>query len=643
MTQRALIARLTAGMHAYRQLGPARGTATAARRVAATGRGRIRAYKLERNPIRISTADVRAALGGRSVTEALHAAREALPTVRRWVEALPALDPPARSDLLRRANDVAAHRLDLLGSGLTELGPDIDWHVDFKSGRRWPLVHISRVPVSYPDNSDIKVPWELSRFQHLPLLAAAHLLTEEVGYLDEIDAQLDSWIAANPVEFGVNWACTMDVAIRGVNWVAALALCADRIENLPHAESVVASLLLHARFIRSHLEYESARGNHYLSDVVGLLVIASLFEGSPEGRDWAHWATRQLGSELAHQVRADGCVHEASTSYHRLVTELFIVGRDAAQSLAPDVLDPAVPAGIDRMLAFATDYTRPDGLAPQIGDADNGRLLPLGDYASGDQRSHVHLFAQAGVSFRPATRSAAYRDGGFYILRAGDLYVAVRCGDVGIHGRGCHAHNDLTGFELSWGDRPLVVDPGSYLYTADPVERNRFRSTAVHSVLQVDEAEQNEIRADRLFAMVDRARGSVLDWEVGETATALRCRHHGYEALSPPVAHVRTLRLDGARDTLEITDEVDSKSAHDLSWSLPLTECEVEVTEGGAVARWSDVTLYVDCGSLDATVESGWLSPGYGERVPTPVIRLRGRSQPGRHSVMIVLRVEPSR
>ena len=50
---------------------------------------------------------------------------------------------------------------------------EIDWHADFKTGRRWPLRHASLLPVAYGDGSDIKVPWELSRFQHLPLLAAA--------------------------------------------------------------------------------------------------------------------------------------------------------------------------------------------------------------------------------------------------------------------------------------------------------------------------------------------------------------------------------------------------------------------------------------------------------------------------------------
>jgi Heparinase II/III-like protein/Heparinase II/III N-terminus len=547
------------------------------------------------------------------------------------------LSASEREHLLRRADDLLAHRFDLLGSEPTELGPVIDWQQDFKAGRSWPLEHISRIRTSYPDHSDIKVPWELSRCQHLPVLAAAYRISGQRRYLGEIGAQLISWIDANPVEFGVNWACTMDVAIRAVNWVAALALCSEDAVALDWFDPVLASLLLHGRFIRGHLEYGDARGNHYLSNVVGLLIIASIFIGSQEGRDWATWATRELSAEMAHEVRADGCCHEASTSYHRLVTELFVVGADAADVLAAGRLDPAVRSGIARMLRFVADYTRPDGLAPQIGDADNGRLLPLADYGAADQRSHLHLFDQAAKPYRRTTRSAAYPRGGFFIMRAGELYAAIRCGDVGIYGRGCHAHNDLLGFELCFGATPVVLDPGAYLYTADPAARNRFRSTAVHSTLQIDHGEQNELREDRLFAMTDRARAELLSWEAGDASVTLIGRHHGFEALPAPATHTRRLRLDGDGARLEIVDRVVSEAAHDLTWAFPLAASEVELLPGGAAAYFAGLTLRIATEGLRAEVLPGWISAGYGERHRAPLLRLRGRSEIGHHETRLVL------
>jgi hypothetical protein len=650
--------RLGAGVQAYRRLGPVRGTAEVVRRGVEAGRGAARAVIVPRRPIAVSPADVAAALGGLAASAALARAGAALPTVERWARTLDSLEAAERESLLDRADRALAHEFDLLGSGPLHLGPVIDWHRDFKSGRRWPLRHISRIVVSYPDASDIKVPWELSRAQHLPVLAAAWRVTGDRRYLDELGDQLVAWIEANPVEMGVNWQCAMDVAIRAANWVAALVLAA----GAPPAgtawlPAVTASLLLHARFIRGHLEDGPARGNHYLADVVGLLVVAAVFQDSAEGRDWIDWSVGQLARELAHQVRPDGCDHESSTSYHRLVTEMFIVGADAADALAPGRLDPAVRPAVGRMLAFVADYTRPDGLAPQIGDADDGRFLPLGGYRAADQRSHLHLFAQAGAAGpapsagpappaasppAPSRRSAAYPAGGWYVMRGGDLYAAVRCGDVGIHGRGCHAHNDLLAFELSWRDVPLVVDPGSYLYTADPTARDAFRSVTAHSALQVDDLEQNAIRPDRLFAMADRAQPEVVAWEPGESVTTLTGRHHGFTTPAERCVHTRTLRLDGGAGVLEVLDAVTAERAHRLTWRFPLAPCQVTVADGVARARFGGgVTLEIAGDGLSAEVQDGWLSPSYGVRCPAPVAVLRGASEPGEHRARVVLRVLP--
>ena len=109
-----------------------------------------------------------------------------------------------------------------------------------------------------------------------------------------------------------------------------------------------------------------------------------------------------------------------------------------------------------------------------------------------------------------ARGSAAYPDGGFFVLRAGGTHAVVRCGDTGRYGRGGHSHNDQLSFELFAGGRPLVADPGTYLYTADPAARNLFRSTAYHATLRIARTEQNELRTDDLFVMEDQAQARAL-------------------------------------------------------------------------------------------------------------------------------------
>ena len=581
------------------------GTKAALRGAAGLASGVAREARLRLRPLRVGPGELQAALGGVNPVRALRGpVLDAMPTVARF-EA----EAQVTQCYKEVVEEILAHRFDLLGSGPTELGDEIDWHADFKTGRRWPLRHPSLLRLSYDDGSDVKVPWELSRFQHLPLLAAT-------GNVDEIGAQLESWLDANPVGLGVNWATTMDVAIRAANWVAALALAAERAAHEPWFERALGSLLQHGRFIRSHLEWSEARGNHYLSDIVGLLPVAALFSGGWEGRAWAQWAARELVAEMEHQVRPDGCAHEASTAYHRLVTELFLCGTQAADSLSSEDWAPDwYRERLDLMLGFVRDYTRPDGLAPQIGDSDDGRFLPLGDYGA-DPRDHRHLFAQAGRAVEQARESAAYPDGGYYILRQGDLYAIVRCGDVGRHGRGGHGHNDQLSFELSFGPRAIVVDPGTYVYTADPVKRNSFRSTRSHATLQVDGGEQNELRTDDLFAMADRARAEELFWD----GTAFEGRQHGF----PGVTHTRRLELQPKG--LRIVDTVSSAGEHDLEWSFPI---------GPGAEKLFDLRAE----GLSFRAEPRWYSPRYGVHEPMAVLRARRRSRPGDDVTEIRLRV----
>ncbi len=624
-----------------REVGPGAAVRAASRRAAKRVKGSWLNWRRRRSPLRANAAEVRSALGGLSFEEALRGpALAALPSVADFERSLPGLDEAQRRDLLERADAVAAHRFDLLGSGPVELGPVIDWSRDFKTGRRWPLLHRLLLRTFHRDRSDVKVPWELSRFQHLPLLAAAFVLTGELRYVDEIGEQLDSWIASNPVEMGVNWLCTMDVAIRATNWIAALAICAHEAARLPWAPRVAESLLLHGRFIRTHLETDGPRTNHYLSDVAGLIVIAGLFARGKEGEDWGRWATDELIAEMETQVRSDGCDHEASIPYHRLVSELFICGTQAGDSLRPGTFPDGYRERLDRMLEFTAAYTRPDGLAPQVGDNDDGRFLPLGDYGA-DFRSHTHLFRQALRPYRPATDSAAFAAGGYYVMRHGDLYVLARCGDTGIFGLGGHAHNDQLSFELCCGDVPLIEDPGVGTYYEDEEERMRFRSTGYHATLRVDGGEQNELPPWPRFPIGNRSRAEAIEWEAGPGRTVFAGRHNGFEHLPDPAIHQRRLELDGGERRLTVVDTVIANAEHQLDWAFPLGPCDSASASGGeARVEFGSLRLSIESEGAELRVEEGGYSPGYGRSEPRPFISAHARSKPGEQATTFHLRVE---
>ena len=89
-------------------------------------------------------------------------------------------------DKIAQADLICEHIFDLLGSGLKKLSPQgegyqpIDWHSDFKSGYKWnPGTFYRDIRYGNVEGVDVKMPWELSRFQHLNTLGQAYLLTAE--------------------------------------------------------------------------------------------------------------------------------------------------------------------------------------------------------------------------------------------------------------------------------------------------------------------------------------------------------------------------------------------------------------------------------------------------------------------------------
>ena len=139
--------------------------------------------------------------------------------------------PQLKDQIIAEADKVCSHIFDLLGSGDANLdqfvkehggrerGGYLPWHFDFKTGYRWNPKRFYKERLIPYGKADIKVPWELSRFQHVTALGQAYWLTGDEKYAKEFVNQVDDWIDCNPPKFGVNWTRTMDVAIRVANWI----------------------------------------------------------------------------------------------------------------------------------------------------------------------------------------------------------------------------------------------------------------------------------------------------------------------------------------------------------------------------------------------------------------------------------------
>ena len=306
----------------------------------------------------------------------------------------------------------------------------INWSVDIVSGYSWspfvPSVNISWIISN--KSIDIKYPWELSRLHHLPQIAVS--LTSQQLWLNRdifhplftvIRNQLLDFIVSNPKDFGVNWSCPMDVAIRSSNICLTLAILPKSFFDNDHLffNVVLSSLNDHFLFLCRNLEFSPSSNNHYLSNLCGLLFTSIHLPESVKTNNAILFATLELHFEFDRQFLDDGGNFEGSSGYHRLSLDMVLyssaalIGLDKDRlmrifSVSPDLsqfssvyyfaikydiqillnlrdrLSNAFPPlsnsfiqKLHNATAFLQSISLPNGLFPLIGDFDSGRFFKL--------------------------------------------------------------------------------------------------------------------------------------------------------------------------------------------------------------------------------------------------------------------------
>lgn len=563
--------------------------------------------------------------------------------------------------ILSEAQDVLENRFETLGSGKVHLGEKINWHRDFKSGKVWPLQKLSTDEILDRDHaSEIKVPWELSRFHQVWWLGKGYWATRNEQYAKKFGELVDDWIKQNPLGKGPNWTTAMEVAIRACNWIAGYYFFSESPSLSPEFwVKFQKSLYAHGRFIESNLEYSWRNSNHLLSDVVGLIFLGNFFHQTSFGRRWLAWGVPQLEKEMEEQVYQDGVDYEKSTSYHRLVLELFYSATILSQR-NNFRFPQSYLKRLERMFEFVQHYTRPDGSIPLIGDADDGRLFRLS--MNEDMNDHRHALSVGAVLFErsdfmvtgdgflqsvlwlfggkgvenyrrlretPAHLSSrAFSDGGFYILRSNEAHVFIDAGDLGMRGRGGHGHNDTLSFECWIDGGPLIVDSGTYTYTSDEKARNEFRSTRAHNSVMIDGAEIAEFSG--LWGVkADRTDPRVLEWNTSEQRDILAAEHRAYQSLSSPVTVHRRFELDKKRFELLILDNLKGTGTHRIESFLHFApHVTVELSSPRkAIARHRNRSYVITATVGEFTVEQTWFSHSYGVRERNQSLQLLWHGQ----------------
>jgi len=407
----------------------------------------------------------------------------------------------------------------------------INWQKDYVYGFEYPIKRFDKIKISkwFDKGIDVKFPWEVSRFYFVIKLAQNYVITKDEKYYGKFKELVFNWIDKNPFCYGVNWGCTMEAAIRAINWIVAVNIFDNIFHNdAEFKNTLLKSLVQHAEYISTFPEiynfnHKKHISNHTTADYTGLLFLVLTLKEHPNSEKWLEQALEGLEECIRYQTYEDGVNFEASIPYHRLVLEMFAYSAIVAKANDIEFSNKYYEL-LFKMFEYSAAYMDHIGNAPQVGDNDSGRILI---FHKSDEHDHSYLLDlgehifdykfksqckkrnpefrqwlpeiekinvdELSVKPRETYKSIAFEKGGAYFVKNDNFSLMVACLPIGQNGRGGHNHYDMGSFTLSYKGQPIIVDPGSYTYTRIYKNRKLLKSLEYHNTVIF----KNNIRYDK--------------------------------------------------------------------------------------------------------------------------------------------------
>jgi hypothetical protein len=592
-------------------------------------------------------------------------------------------DEATRSELNRlapadpeEADAAIAHRVSVLGRQY-ELGTDIDWQFDYRLGRKCPTLYWSLIDLKDPHlEESIRWVWYLNRHRHLAALGRAYFVSRKREYAEEIIDQLRGWIEQNPPGSGVNWAASLEIALRMFSWLWALFPLKGFDGLTPQVErSIMQSMGLQITHMFKNLSTFSSANNHLIAQGMSLLFAGTLLHRMRGAARWKERGLSILWEQLLRQTFPDGVSREQSMHYHCFVVEMYSIVLLFARSNGIEVPE-RVRERFGKMCRFILEVSTAGGKMPDIGDSDDqtvilpqdtrllfrslmacaGCITGEEDYcqcAAEMPQEAAFLLGAHGLESVYGTRrrfsgearhdktaaSRVFPEGGYFVLCGDDGGTESRCvfdcGELGLGRTAAHGHADCLSVTLSAGEGEILIDPGTFTYHSQPEWRTYFRSTGAHNTVTIDGRSQSQMVGP--FVWKERAKPRLEEVALESCFDLVSGSHDGYSRLADPVKHKRTVVLVKP-SFLIVVDELTGRERHEYEQnfhfggraSLNASEGTVRVSsrDGELAAVLFSPSVAGGRGVLVSGREVpeplGWRSGRFWEKTPCDTLSVKG-------------------
>jgi hypothetical protein len=517
---------------------------------------------------------------------------------------------PTNFDVIRyknAADKILFGRFNVFGLSDVHLGFPPEWNRDPKTGTIAPKQF--GPTINYRDLKlvgDIKYIWEINRHLELVTLAQAYHLTKEIKYAEAIKILLISWFNQCPYPMGINWASSLELSVRLVNWAFAWHLVGGKNSPLflqPNGKILMGkwlrSIYEHCHFISNHFSLYSSANNHFIGENMGLFIGAITWPLWKESASWCETAFLSLEKEAVSQITSDGVNHEQSIWYQHEVTDMLLlcglIGKENSINFSNRYWKR-----LESSIEFLGSVMDVGWNMPMIGDSDSGLIVRLAgspDFcvyrsllATGtvifnrsdfkakagafDDKSHWLLgdygkkkydCVKSSFESHPAIRN--FPKGGYYILGDNfetkkEIKIIADIAPLGYLSIAAHGHADALAFCLFAGGNEFLIDPGTYVYGYSKKWRKYFRGTSAHNTVCIDDQDQSLNCGD--FLWMSKANCKVEKWYSNNYEDYISGFHNGYCRLEDPVLHYRSIRFFKNDYLIEVVDNLKCKGRHKI-------------------------------------------------------------------------------
>lgn len=492
-------------------------------------------------------------------------------------------------NLLAKADQCLENTVDIFGL-IHNFGKQIDWHLDAKTGKRWPQTFWSKVNIrdgfTY---GGPKFVWEANRLYGLSVLGLAYRTTKTKKYADKFFQLVSEWLEGNPYPYGVNWTSGIELGVRIANLVWGLSFLQGYKLSKEDQETLNTFVYIHAwHLFRYHSKY-SSNNNHAIAEAFGLFLIGVYFPYFRNASQWRTFGQAVLERECLRQILPDGGSYEYSSTYLSFVFDFFLLFK-----IVCDKQGIPYDRAIDRRLEKSCEYIHclmdRKGNMPNIGDQDSAILVNFGlsnheNFTSilntgsllfnrkefqqdnfPDIKTFFLLGGEKGAKTRTNTDGASTRDflkeSGLTVIRGrlkGKNIVFVgNASPLGMPPLYAHGHLDALSFYLTIDGREIFVDPGTYLYHCGGKWRRYFRSTAAHNTIRINKSDFTEMPGDFMFGKPYTITKHELIQKAGEVIWT--AGHDAYQHLTQPVFINRQAIVNWTDSKIILADSVDTEA-----------------------------------------------------------------------------------